>query len=584
MCGIMGLFTSKITKAKKQTLENSCKLLLHRGPDDSGMYENEKVLFLHKRLSIIDLRGGKQPIENDNFVLISNGEIYNDIEIRKKNLNYNYKTGSDCESILAVYSKYGINGFKRLRGMYAFAIYDKKKKKVILGRDPFGIKPIYYSYNNKELIFSSEIKPILKARDLQIKLKKKKIIELLQLQYTCGRNTIYNKVLRLRPGENIVFDSEISIEKSIVFDKSKNYKKNQITNSKKLEEKLSESVELHQRSDVPFGLFFSGGIDSTVILYLMSKICKKKIISYSILFNSPNQSDEKKRLEQIALKCNSEINFVNFDEHDFWNLLPRVLKANDDPILDYAIVPTFKLAQIASKDVKVILSGEGGDEIFAGYGRHRKIKRLFLKKEVFPSCEFDKHQKFKKKFKDWDFDLNFHKLTNKKLTMSSLQNLQLFDCEEWLPNNLLIKLDRCLMINSLEGRTPLIDIEIFKNFFGVRDNFKIRNGLGKFLLRIFLKEKIPFYDFLHKKVGFTVPINSWIPGKCDLLARYLPKNKLLKKIFEPQEIKSICLKATTNKKFITLVWRLLCLSVWYQVHFDKGLEKQDTFYILSNQD
>ena len=583
MCGIMGLFSPSINNNKKKNLIKACKLLSHRGPDDEGIYSNKKIILLHKRLSIIDLKTGKQPIENEDFVLISNGEIYNDLDIRRQIPNFSYKTGSDCESILAVYSKYGLIGFNKLRGMYAFAIYDKKRKKIILGRDPFGIKPLYYFHKNKELIFSSEIKALIAAGNLEIKFKKKKIIELLQIQYNSGMNTLFSKIFRIRPGEIKVFNSEINTEKSIIFDKSKIFKNKKKISSHKLGKILEKSVELHQRSDVPFGLFFSGGIDSTIILYLMSKISKKKIISYSILFDTPNQFEEKKKLEKIAKECNSKINFVNFSEEDFWNILPKVLKYNDDPILDYAIVPTFRLAQAAKKDVKVILSGEGADEIFAGYGRHRKIKRVFFKKHNYPYGELDKFKTFQKRFSGWNFELNFSRFSNVNTNLSLLQKLQLFDCNEWLPNNLLIKLDRCLMAHGLEGRTPFIDIDVFKNFFGISDQFKIKNDLGKYVLRMFLKENLPFYDFSENKTGFTVPIISWLPKKIEEISEYLPNNKLLKKIFKKEDIQKICLKCRTNRNLISVVWRLLCLSVWYEVHFDKGLAKLDTFNILKRQ-
>tara|TARA_B100000989_G_scaffold298746_1_gene289562 strand:+ start:11579 stop:13333 length:1755 start_codon:yes stop_codon:yes gene_type:complete len=583
MCGFLGIFSSKISIDKEKKLKKAIQLLSHRGPDEEGSFKNENTILLHKRLSIIDLKGGKQPIENNDCVLVSNGEIYNDVLLRKQILDYRYKTGSDCESILAVYIKYGINGFKKLRGMYAFAIYDKKKKKMILGRDPFGIKPLYFNLKNKECLFSSEIQPILKSRNHQIKLKRKKIIELLQIQYNSGRNTIFKGILRVRPGETIILDSKINIEKSVIFEKSKNFWIDVPHKTKHLEKVLLDSVRVHQRSDVPFGLFFSGGIDSTIILYLMSKISKKKIISYSIIFEENNEPNEIIKLKEIATRCNSEIHFINFSENDFWNILPQALKANDDPILDYAIVPTFKLAQVAKKDVKVILSGEGGDEIFAGYGRHRKIMRPFLNKSSFINSEMDKVDFLKKKFKGWDFDLNFYKTFNMNLDMTPLQRLQLFDCEEWLPNNLLIKLDRCLMANNLEGRTPFIDLDVFKNFFGINDKLKVKKGLGKFLLRSFLQTNMSSYNFLEKKRGFTVPINNWIPRKSDELSDLLPKNKLLQKILKTSEIRTMCIRSKRDKKFIVPVWRLLCLSIWYQVHFDNAIPSNNTFNILSMQ-
>lgn len=579
MCGIAGIFFNKINKGLKKKVYQMGNLLDHRGPDDSGLFENSKLIMIHKRLSIIDVIGGKQPIENSELVLIANGEIYNDLEIRNNNKDFIFKTGSDCESILCVYKKFGINGFKKLRGMFAFAIYDKKQKELILGRDEFGIKPLYFSLKNNNFIFSSEIQSMIRSNLVSKKICEKKKRELLQIQFCSGRETIFEDVYRLRTGEVMVV-KDSKIRKSYILNKL------QSINTNCLEEKdfeilLKKSVYLHQRSDVPYGIFFSGGIDSTLVLYLMSKINEKKINSYCVIF--PKQKEKRQYLSRIAKNFNSEINFVEFEENDFWKLLPKVAKSLDDPIIDYASVPTFKLAQEARKDVKVILTGEGGDELFGGYGRYRTgLRRYLFKKEFLKRGEFDKLKGFSKFLYNWDYSIKSKKEELKNLDLTELQKSQYFDFQEWLPNDLLIKLDRCLMANGLEGRTPLIDKELFRNFFKIKDDLKIKEGKGKYFIRKLLNKNIPFYDAFEKKEGFTVPLNLWIPKRCKFLSQTLPKLTCLKEIFPSDKIEDLCKSLENNSKAIIPVWRMIFYSLWFSFNFENKKIEGDTFEILND--
>ena len=194
MCGILGLVAKNKNSKQSEALKSASRFIDHRGPDQSALFENKDILFIHKRLSIVDLKGGNQPIINGNFVLIANGEIYNDLLIRKECKNFNFTTGSDCESILAVYSNFGLEGFKKLRGMFAFAIYDLKNKNLILGRDPFGIKPLYFYSGHENLIFSSEPQVLIKSKLVKKDLNKKKFKELLQIQFSSANDTIFKKI------------------------------------------------------------------------------------------------------------------------------------------------------------------------------------------------------------------------------------------------------------------------------------------------------------------------------------------------------------------------------------------------------
>ena len=578
MCGIVGLVTRNKNSENTEALKSASKFIDHRGPDQSALFENKNIVFIHKRLSIVDLKRGNQPIINGNFVLIANGEIYNDLLIRKECKKFNYTTGSDCESILAVYSTYGLEGFKKLRGMFAFAIYDLKNNNLILGRDPFGIKPLYFYSGHENLIFSSEPQVLIKSKLVKKDLNKKKFKELLQIQFSSANDTIFKKISRLRPGEILISKYSKIVESSI-------YSTNKLTNGcnisdeKKLENVLTDSVTVHQRSDVPYGLFFSGGIDSTLILYLMSISSSKSVDCFTILF--PGDEEKKKKVSFLAKKFNSKVKFVEFDSKDFWSYLPKTIEFLDDPIADYATVPTFRLAEVASKNVKVVLTGEGGDEMFGGYGRYRSELRTVMRKIFLQKGTFDKFGNPNDFFNGWNFDLSFCRESINNLDLSKIQKSQLFDFNEWLPNNLLIKLDRCLMAHSLEGRTPLIDIEVFKNFFNIDDNEKINKGNGKLILKKFLKKKISTYNPFEKKQGFTVPIGDWIPNKSRELFEVLSRSKILNEFFRSSDIKKLCSNCN-NKKNASMLWRLLFFSIWYLIHIENVKVEGNAFEMLHN--
>ena len=578
MCGIGGVSSKKISLITQKKILKMNKYLAHRGPDDEGYFKSaNKIIMIHTRLAIIDIEGGAQPIENSDYTLTANGEIYNDIEIRKENKKYKYQTGSDSESIISVYNNFGIDGFKKLRGMFAFALFDKKKEELIIGRDPFGIKPIYFCINDGSFIYSSEPQAIVKSKLFKPIIDENRVKELLQLQFCSGRETIFKGIYRLRPGEVLIIkDGKIS--ESHIVNKTKSLKKN-IINDDDILEKLKESVSLHQRSDVPYGLFFSGGIDSTIVLYLMSLI-NTSVNSYSIIF--PGQENEKKNIEGLCKKFKSSINFIEFNENDFWELIPQTAKFFDDPVIDYAILPTFKLAREAKKDLKVILTGEGGDELFGGYGRYRSsMRKFFFKKRSFHKGIFSKIEELSHYFTGWNYSIEEVRSKINNLEFSELQKVQLLDFQEWLPNDLLIKLDRCLMAHGLEGRTPLIDTKLFSNFFLFPDNKKINKGLGKYFIRDFLNNKIPFYDSFKKKSGFTVPLKLWLPKMCVELSRVLPKMECLKNIFPSEKIKDLCISMKYNENAIIPVWRLTFYALWFIANMENKNVDGNTIDVLN---
>ena len=573
MCGIAGFSYIKPDKKISKRFFNTERYLSHRGPENTGFFKNPHLDLIHTRLSIVDIKGGNQPIQNKRYVLVANGEIYNDPEIRKKNRTYKFVTNSDSESILALYERNGIDGLKLLRGMYAFIIYDKKHDEVIIGRDEFGIKPLYFSLMKNGIAFCSETKPIVSLKKSIPNINVWKLFEYMQLQYSSGTETLYEGIQRVAPGQILVIKRGKIIKS---FHSSFAQKKKSINDAEliaSLDKSLRESVSSHLRSDVPYCIFFSGGIDSMLLLHYVHQLKKENVTAYSISFDE----DTSKSLEKITQTYNVDLVKVKFSEDDFWNWIFLAAEKIDEPIADYAILPTLKLASIASKKYKVALTGEGGDELFGGYGRYKKSQRvLFGKKDYLPKGAFN-DVLGSKKFQNWEYELknlNSFFLKNK---VTRLQSFQLFDYYNWLPNNLLVKLDRCLMTFSMEGRTPFIDKKLFNKLFYISDKEKIYNGVSKFYIRKFLNSNIQNYNFFEKKKGFTVPIHEWIPKKINFLREMLLKQDFLKEYFSKDELVKICNATRINKKFVKPLWHIIFFTSWYLVNI-KGIRKRGNFF------
>ena len=573
MCGIAGFSYIKPDKKISKRFFNTERYLSHRGPENTGFFKNPHLDLIHTRLSIVDIKGGNQPIQNKRYVLVANGEIHNDPEIRKKNRTYKFVTNSDSESILALYERNGIDGLKLLRGMYAFIIYDKKRDEVILGRDEFGIKPLYFSLMKNGIAFCSETKPIVSLKKSIPNINVWKLFEYMQLQYSSGTETLYEGIQRVAPGQILVIKRGKIIKS---FLSSFTQKKKSINDAEliaSLDKSLRESVSSHLRSDVPYCIFFSGGIDSMLLLHYVHQLKKENVTAYSIFFDD----DTSKSLEKITQTYNVDLVKVKFSEDDFWNWIFLAAEKIDEPVADYAILPTLKLASIASKKYKVALTGEGGDELFGGYGRYKKSQRvLFGKKDYLPKGAFN-DVLGSKKFQNWEYELknlNSFFLKNK---VTRLQSFQLFDYYNWLPNNLLVKLDRCLMTFSMEGRTPFIDKKLFNKLFYISDKEKIYNGVSKFYIRKFLNSNIQNYNFFEKKKGFTVPIYEWIPKKINFLRELLLKQDFLKEYFSKDELVKICNATRINKKFVKPLWHIIFFTAWYLVNI-KGIRKRGNFF------
>ncbi len=578
MCAITGLYLTAEQTATPSMLEQLSATLQHRGPDGSGYYIEQAVGLYHKRLAIHDLsENGKQPFcTPKHTTCIVNGEIYNYIELKKqlslRDQDICWQSTSDCEVIPYLYEHYGCDFVEQLRGMYALAIHNRNTNELILSRDPFGMKQLYYCQTDTGFYFASELRALASYLHLNT-LNYASVTSIAQLHFDTGMHTAIEGIKRLLPGETLVIqDAKIKSRgfypSKLGFIPPKQRRTHSISNHIDTFEKLFENtLSLHLQADVPGGLFLSGGIDSTCLLTMVSRLAKKPLYTYTIGFTDANTHDERNIAAQLAEQFNTQHHEIEFSEADFWELLPQAILATDDPTADYAIVPTFKLAKVAANDVKVVLSGEGGDEIFAGYGRYRSFTRAFWQKrrDLYIKGDLSRLGLLKADTKQWHKQIQDIKKACLKADYDRLYTAQTIDMQTWLPNDLLIKLDRCLMWHSLEGRTPFLDKVIAEFALTLPNHYKIRGKMGKWILREWLSKNVASYDaFAHKK-GFTVPIQAWLDKRRPWMMRYLTEHILIQKISHVKKLKKM-LDEPLTKHTAKAGWSLLYLALWYDIH------------------
>lgn len=587
MCGIAGIQLQHDHKPDTAVLDAFAQALYHRGPDDAGIEIYGSTAFVHTRLSIIDLAHGHQPLKDEQQTsLIVNGEIYNYKELYVQLKDYPFKTSSDCEPILPLYHRHGLKFVEHLRGMYAIALYDSQNQRLILARDPFGIKPLYYTKTQYGIAFASEPQAFIKARLVQPRVRPDVRAELLQLRYNTDAATLLGDVQRVLPGEVIVIENGSIIERhhhaALVHQSLPKTVMNEETAIDELGRILQDSVNVHLRSDVPYGLFLSGGLDSAALLHLMNQATTQSIKTYTIGFPNTAVHDERDQARSLAKLYNTDHTELNYTETDFWRDLPLVTATMDDPIFDQAMLPTYKLAIEARKSVKVILCGEGGDELLCGYRRYQKALlpwwlggRVVREKGTFTKAGIDSSH-----LDDWQRNLHTLRDTLQQHDQwNKLQIAQAIDCASWLPNNLLIKLDRCLMAHGVEGRTPFLDPLVSAFCFNLPNNFKVRRGYGKWLLRQWLHRYVPAARPFAKKQGFRVPVEEWIMTKGPRLSSLICRQPGIEEIFDKATIRGLFTAPSTKTSYSA--WMILTYALWHQMYIVGKPAIPDTLSMLS---
>ncbi len=587
MCGIAGLMTLDGNDADQERVGRMGDALAHRGPDGRGAYAARDVALAHTRLSIIDLETGGQPLDDGvGAALIANGEIYNYVELRARHAELDFATHSDNEVPLRLYPGAGADVARELRGMYALALHDRSENSLLLARDAFGIKPLYYAEGAFGLAFASEPRALIAGGfagtgDLSPTAR----IELLSMQFTTGRDTIYCDIKRVLPGETIQVRAGRVVERRHITALPRAPAaplQNEDEALKRLDAALMDSVMVHQRSDVPYGMFLSGGIDSSALLAAMARLNDKPVRAFTAGFSSDGAHDERAHARAVARAAGAEHVEVEFGEKDFLGLLPRVAAALDDPVADYATLPTYKLGQTAAQELKVVLCGEGGDELFAGYGRYRSATRPWWRggaKAMRARSALERLGLLREPALGWRDGVAAAEHLARGADLTPLQQVQAVDCAEWLPNDLLIKIDRCLMAHGVEGRTPLLDRAVAEVAFALPDGLKVRGRLGKWLLRKWLASRLPEARAFEHKRGFTVPVGTWISRHGATLGPLVANQPGVAEMCPPDRVRGIFTQGGKHRKFAA--WILLFYALWHQIHVLGHASEGDVFDCLS---
>lgn len=548
MCGIAGILGAD------GSARPMIEALTHRGPDGVFVEEAHGRSLAHARLSIIDLEGGWQPLHGAGCTVIGNGEIYNYVELAQEfGLEGRMGSGSDFEPLLHIYAQEGPAAFHRLRGMYAFCLVGADGRTWLV-RDPFGIKPLYLLEHEGSVAFASEPRAFLAAGMIGAELSEDRTRELLAFNYTLTGETIFKGLRRLAPGEIVeVVDGKIvprEIRPAVVA-RPPARGGDEAALIARLDAVLEDSVRVHQRSDVPYGLFLSGGIDSATIATLMARLNARPVTAFTCGFDAPGARDERAQAERVARALNLDWRETSFGEEDFWRILPQVAWAMDDPTADYATLPTFKLAEAAKGTLTVVLTGEGGDELFGGYGRYRRA----LRPAWLGGRPAEPRHDDKAVVERWRAAAQAPK------GLTGLQRAQWADIATWLPNDLLLKLDRCLMAHGLEGRTPFLDPQVAEFAFPLPDRMKVQGRYGKWLLRKWLERACPAADPWGRKKGFTVPVDAWIAPRASEIAARIGQVDAVRRV----------LGRDAGAAFTTETpgrWPLLFFAIWSLIHLE----------------
>ncbi|KJU86894.1 asparagine synthase, glutamine-hydrolyzing [Candidatus Magnetobacterium bavaricum] len=627
MCGICGIYGLH----DKEIIQRMCKTLAYRGPDNEGYFYDSNLMLAMRRLSVIDIETGKQPLYNEDksIILVYNGEIYNYRELTKelKEKGHIFTTNSDTETIIHLYEEYGEGLLKHLRGMFAFALWDLKRQQLFIARDRIGIKPLYYCYNSKIFAFASEIKSLLVHPDIGRELNYKGLHDYLTFMYVPAPNTIFKDIYKLLPGHFLIYENgnitirqywDLDNDDIILKDISK-YDENDLL--EKLSNLIEESIKIHLVSDVPLGVFLSGGTDSGSIVAMLSEITDTPIKSFSIGFED-NYLNELDNARLVAKRYKT-------DHHEFIikpqniDFIQDIISYFDEPFADSSAIPTYYVSKYAKQEVTVALSGDGGDEAFGGYGNY-KADKIILYYNSLPSFLREKAIPFfTDKLKHSSENLSFNYRLKKLIAMSRLSPelghvfwLSIFDRElkdrlykdimlrtllnndtlnryhdyfsrfnkkdfinqcicvdikTVLPDDYLKKVDMMSMLNSLEVRVPFLDHKLLEFAVNIPSKFKLKGLTTKYLLKKIMKKKLPNEILEGKKKGFSIPLSKWFRDDFSaLIENYLSENLIRKRGYFDYKLISLMIKehmtkVKDNSKFL---WTLICFEIWHQKYLN----------------
>ena len=627
MCGICGkLNFDRDNEVSQSLLKAMADSIVHRGPDDVGYYFSGPIGLGFRRLSIIDLAGGHQPLSNEDGTvwIVFNGEIYNYQELREDLLKkgHVFRTKADTEAIVHLYEEYGEAGIQSLRGMFAFAIWDQNQQKLLLARDRVGIKPLYYGVTSQSVVFASEMKAILIDPQVKREILPSTIDRFLTFGYVPGEETLLKGIYKLPPASFMVVKNgktEVKQYWDLHFSSSSVTLKDA---EEQLLEILEQSVRLHMIADVPVGFLLSGGVDSTAMLSLASQKTDRPISSYTVGFANSGIADERPFARLAAEKYGSEHHEISISSKEFADFLPKYVWHMEEPVCEPPAVALYYVSKLARNYVKVLISGEGGDEAFAGYPNYRamlwieRIKRMAgplkgglsgtlsllyklsgyqklgnylpLLKSSFDSYYYSRSSSPFRFFNAHSQELyssDFSASTSKQYSVRPvtqlleqnraddlLSRMLYVDTKTWLPDDLLVKADKMTMANSVELRVPLLDHKLLEFAATLPSNFKVNGFSMKYIAKRCLRKQIPVEILERKKAGFPVPYETWLrtdlrDSVSDIL---LDRETIDRGYFKKSAIEKLVRNNSETGGYAKEIFSLVVLELWHREFLSNG--------------
>ena len=623
MCGIAGIVSLEGKPVLEQELRNMCSAIAHRGPDDEGFYFQTGVGLGMRRLSIIDLDSGRQPVSNEDGTVwvVFNGEIYNFQELRQqlKGRGHVFSTHGDTETIVHLYEEYGNHCVDHLRGMFAFALWDERHKRLLVARDRLGIKPLYYAEIGGRILFASELKSILQLPEVGRSFNWSAVSHLFSFLSTPPTEAIVDGVHKLEPGHLLTASPGGTpvIERYWELSFEPDYGKEEDYFVEHVRGLLEESVRLHMVSDVPLGAFLSGGIDSSSIVATAARLTDAPLKTFSIGFSEPDYN-ELEYARVVAKRFRTEHHELTLGP-DSLDRLEDLAWHLDEPFGDSSAIPTFMVSKLAAQSVKVVLSGDGGDELFAGYDKYLVEKRergytplpalirtvlgsigrtmpdgmrgrnllrhmsLAGAERYLDACTLFRRDDMKKLFRPDVFELlaPYEPWRAKAAYMESgdrhwLSNLQGLDVNNYLPLDILTKVDRMSMAHSIETRVPLLDHKLVEFAATIPPEMNLRGGTTKYVLKRAMKGILPERIINRPKKGFAVPLGYWFRGKLGSYVRDLLLGESARRrgFFNAPYIEDLVAQHERGRNLDLQLWTLISFELWARVFLDREAGKQ----------
>ncbi|MCR2821778.1 asparagine synthase (glutamine-hydrolyzing) [Lederbergia panacisoli] len=623
MCGFIGCIhdqAREYQESDQELFKQMNQIITHRGPDDEGYFTDEHIQFGFRRLSIIDIESGKQPLsyENERYWIIFNGEIYNFVELREELVKegLSFETASDTEVIIALYSQMKERSVEKLRGMFAFMIWDKENQELFGARDPFGIKPFFYYEENNRTFFASEKKSILLALEKN-ELNRDALQQYMTYQFVPEPESMTSGIKKLEPGH--FFIKKIGEPMQI----SRYWKatfhpvyKSENEYIKEIKEVLFDSVNLHMRSDVPVGSFLSGGIDSSIIASI-AKQFHPSIKTFSVGFERDGFSEidvAKETADKLGVE---NISYVITPE-EYMNELPKIMWFMDDPLADPACVPLYFVAREARKHVTVVLSGEGADELFGGYNIYREPQSLemfnkipavgksllrglanvlpegvkgksFIERGLTPmeeryigNAKMYSEEEKRNLLKFYNEGIDYRDITRPlyadTVGYDPVDQMQYIDIHTWMRGDILLKADKMTMAHSLELRVPFLDKEVFNVASNIPTSLKTAEGTTKYILRKAAEGIVPDHVLNRKKLGFPVPIRHWLKNEMHDWVKNIIKDSDTDHLINKQYVLNLLEDHCQGKMdYSRKIWTVIVFMIWHSVYMENQYDFQNEY-------